>query len=300
MRAIIAGGTGFVGQALVAELKQHNWEIVVLSRSPGKVAEVFDSGVIGMAWDSEDWPALFGPDTAVVNLAGESIAGGRWTAAKKDRILGSRVRAGERIMTAIREAEVRPGTLIQGSAVGHYGPREDGPLDESAESGSGFLAEVTRRWEASTREAEDMGVRRCVIRTGMVLGNGGALEQMLPPFRMFVGGPPGSGDQGVSWVHLADEAGAIRFLMETPEASGPYNLTAPNPVDFKRFAEVLGKTLHRPHKLNAPAFALRLLFGEMADELLLSGQFVVPKRLREAGYRFRFPNLADALDDILQ
>jgi hypothetical protein len=299
MRAIIAGGTGFIGQALVGELRGAGWEIVVLSRSPGKVAEVFGSGVIGMRWEGGDWVSLLGPDTVIVNLAGENIAAGRWTRAVKERILSSRVDAGRALVRAVREAGVQPGAFVQASAVGYYGPRGNEPIDETAESGTGFLAEVCRAWEASSAGIEAMGVRRVVVRTGMVLGHGGALARMLPPFRYFVGGPPGTGFQGASWIHLADEAGAIRFLMENPQARGPYNLTAPHPVRFRRFARILGQTLSRPYRLNVPAFALRLLFGEMADEVLLSGQLALPGRLLEAGYVFRFPELEGALKDLL-
>jgi len=161
------------------------------------------------------------------------------------------------------------------------------------------LAEVARRWEDSTQELEGMGVRRAIIRTGMVLGDGGALERMLPPFRYYLGGPPGDGFQGVSWIHLVDEIGAIRFLMEDETTSGAYNLTAPTPVRFRKFARILGEALDRPFKLNAPAFGLRLLFGEMADEVLLSGQLVLPTRLLEAGYQFKYSTLDMALADIL-
>lgn len=299
MRAIIAGGTGFIGQALVGELRGAGWEIVVLSRSPGKVAEVFGSGVIGMRWESGDWASLLGSDTVIVNLAGESIAAGRWTREVKERILSSRVNAGRALVRAVQEAGVLPGAFVQASAVGYYGPRDNNPIDETAESGTGFLAEVCRAWEASSAALEDMGVRRVIVRTGMVLGHGGALARMLPPFRYFMGGPPGTGFQGASWIHLADEAGAIRFLMENQEAQGPYNLTAPNPVRFRKFARILGQTLNRPYRLNVPAFALRLLFGEMADEVLLSGQLVLPGRLVGAGYVFRFPELEGALNDLL-
>ncbi|MCJ2165625.1 TIGR01777 family oxidoreductase [Pseudodesulfovibrio sp. S3] len=300
MRAIIAGGTGFIGRALVRELKEHGWEIVVLSRNPGKVAAVFDTGVIGMPWDNGDWPDMIEPDTAVVNLAGEDIAGGRWTGARKRRILDSRVRAGERIVQAVKKAGVAPGVLIQASAVGYYGPCGNTPVNEYAESGKGFLAEVTRRWESSTSGLEELGSRRCIVRTGVVLGQGGALKRMLPPFRYFLGGPPGSGFQGVSWIHLHDEVRAIRFLMENPEASGPYNLTSPNPVNFRKFAHALGTVLNRPYKTPVPPFALRLLFGEMADEVLLSGQLALPERLMKAGFTFGFPDLRDALRDILR
>ena len=299
MRAIIVGGTGFIGQALVAELKAHDWEIVVLSRAPGKVAEVFGAGVIGMRSDNGDWPDMLGPNCVIVNLAGENIAAGRWTAKKKQRILQSRLEAGDRILRSIRLAENVPAAVIQGSAVGFYGPHGEQAVDEDSPSGTGFLADVCRRWEASTAALDEMGIRRCVVRTGMVLGNGGALARMLPPFRWYMGGPPGSGLQGVSWVHMADQVGAIRFLMEHESARGPFNLAAPNPVDFNAFARTLGRVLHRPSGLRTPAFALRALFGEMADEILLSGQFAQPRRLLEAGYTFRFPELEPALADVL-
>jgi len=299
MRAIIAGGTGFIGQALVIALRDAGWDIVVLSRSPGKVAEVFGHGVIGMRWDGSGWLDLLGPDTAVVNLAGENIAAGRWTGEVKRKILESRVNAGRALVKAVGEAPAKPGVFVQASAVGYYGPRGDNPVDETAESGTGYLAEVCRAWEASTAEVEAMGVRRVVVRTGMVLGHGGALARMLPPFRFFLGGPPGSGEQGVSWIHLDDEVGAIRFLMENSEARGAYNLTAPAPVRFRKFARILGQTLGRPYRLKTPAFALRLLFGEMADEVLLSGQLALPARLTGAGYVFRHPELEGALADLL-
>lgn len=300
MRAIIAGGTGFIGQSLFKELKENGWEIVVLSRAPGKVAEVFGSGVIGMQWDNGDWPDMLGPDTVIVNLAGANIASKRWSAARKQAILKSRVNAGTRIVEAIKQAGTAPGALIQGSAVGYYGPHGDKLIDEDTLSGTGFLADVCRQWEASTYDLEDMGVRRVVIRTGMVLGNGGALAKMLPPFKAYVGGPPGTGFQGASWIHMADEVGAIRFLMENDNTSGAYNLTAPTPVRMRKFSRILGEALDRPYKLKAPALALRLAFGEMADEVLLQGQLALPKRLLEAGYVFKFETLDKALADILQ
>jgi hypothetical protein len=300
MRAIIAGGTGFIGRALVDELRGSDWEIVVLSRSPIKVAEIFGPDVVAMGWESDDWQDMLGPDTVIVNLAGESIAEGRWSAEKKQRILESRVQAGERIVAAVQQAGVLPGGLIQGSAVGFYGPRETKLLDEKAPSGEGFLAEVVRQWEASTLKLEEMGVRRVIVRTGVVLGQGGALEKMLPPFKMFLGGPLGNGFQGMSWIHMADQVGAIRFLMENESARGVFNLTAPTPVRSRKFARILGQTLGKPYKLRTPAFVIRLLFGEMADEVLLSGQLVVPDRLEAAGYTFRFTELGEALKDILQ
>ncbi|WFS62706.1 TIGR01777 family oxidoreductase [Pseudodesulfovibrio thermohalotolerans] len=301
MRAIIAGGTGFIGRELVRELREHGWEILILSRNPGKVASVFENGgVIGMPWDNGGWTDVLGPDTAVVNLAGENIAAGRWTAKRKRRILESRLKAGERINQAVEQANAAPGVLIQASAVGYYGPRGSTPVNEYTEPGTGFLADVARQWEASTAGLEQKGTRRCVIRTGMVLGHGGALPKMLPSFRRYLGGHPGTGLQGVSWIHLRDEVRAIRFLMENPDASGPYNLCAPVPVNFRKFAHILGTVLNKPYKTPVPAFALRLLFGEMADELLLSGQFVLPERLTQAGFEFEFPELEDALRNVLR
>lgn len=299
MRAIIAGGTGFIGQALAQELREHGWEIVILSRSPGKVAEVYGSGVIGMRWDNGDWPDMLGPQTVIVNLAGSNIACGRWSEAKKKRILESRVEAGESIVRAVKLGATMPAAVIQGSAVGYYGPHGNNPIDEETPSGSGFLADVTRRWEASTESLEEMGVRRVVVRTGMVLGDGGALARILPPFRFYMGGPPGDGFQGVSWIHMADEVGAIRYLMENESCEGAYNLTAPTPVRFRKFSRILGEALDRPYKLKTPPFLLRFLFGEMADEVLLQGQLALPNRLLEAGYEFRFPALDGAFKDIL-
>ncbi|WP_147819405.1 TIGR01777 family oxidoreductase [Salidesulfovibrio onnuriiensis] len=299
MRAIIAGGTGFIGRALCAELLENGWEVVILSRKPSRVGELFDGGVIGMDWDGGGhWDSVMGKDTVVVNLAGENIAG-RWTEARKRRILESRLMAGQRLVDVISQVSVKPRAFVQASAVGYYGPHKSTPQNEECPPGTGFLADVTRQWEASTRTVGDMGVRRVVIRTGVVLGQGGALAKMLPLFRLFLGGPTGHGHQGMSWIHLADEAGAIRFLMENEEERGAYNLVAPAPCDNNRFAHTLGRVLGRPSWLRVPAAALRTLFGQMADEVLLTGQFALPEALQRAGYQFRFPDLEGALRDIL-
>lgn len=299
-RAIIAGGTGFIGKALCAELKQHDWEIVVLSRDPGRVARIFGGGVIGMDWNGGgDWASMLNRDAVVVNLAGENIASGRWTKKKKQRILASRLRAGERIVKAIASVEEKPSALIQASAVGYYGTHKSTPQTEENEPGTGFLADVAQQWEDSTKAVEEMGVRRAIVRTGVVLGHGGALERMAMPFRLFMGGPVSHGHQWMSWIHLADEVGAIRFLMENRDEAGAYNLTAPSPADQNRFAATLARVLGRPNWLRVPACALRMLFGQMADEILLTGQFVEPRALLAAGYEFRFPELEPALRDIL-
>ena len=295
MRVFIAGGSGFIGTALCRALIRSGHSPVVLTRGTPRA---LPPGVSAVGWngrDGEGWAHLLERDSAVVNLAGENIAAGRWTPERKERILRSRLAAGQAVAEAVARAPEAPRVLVQASAVGWYGPRGPELLDESAASGQGFLAEVCRRWEESSAAVEAGGTRRCVLRTGLVLGPGGALTRMLPPFRFFLGGPLGDGRQGVSWIHLDDEAQAIRFLIENEDCSGPYNLTAPDPVDSRTFAKALGRALGRPSWLPAPGAALRLLLGEMASEVLLSGQFVRPTRLLAAGYRFLRPDLDGAL-----
>ncbi len=301
MRVLITGGTGLIGSALARDLVAAGHEVVVLTRDPTR-ATGLPPGVTAAGWDArtaDGWGHL-AAGAAIVNLAGESIAGGRWTAERKRRIRDSRVRAGEAVLAAIRGASPRPRALLQASAVGYYGPRGDEPVDESAPPGNDFLARVCVDWEAATAEAETLGVRRCVLRTGLVLArDGGALPKMLLPFRMFAGGPVGGGRQQLPWIHLADEVGAICFLLERDDARGPFNLTAPEPVSNREFARIAGRVLRRPSFFPGPAAAMRLVLGEMAD-ILLTGQRAVPKRLRELGYRFRFPALEPALADLLR
>jgi len=203
------------------------------------------------------------------------------------------------VATAIATAEPRPSVLLQASAVGFYGSRGAEELTEESASGDDFLAEICRRWEESSVTVEKLGVRRAVLRTGVVLARGGgALPKMLLPFRFFAGGPVGNGRQYMPWIHLDDEVGAIRFLLDSPTASGPFNLTAPEPLTNKQFSRILGRVLRRPSIMPAPAFALELALGEMS-KILLEGQRALPHRLEEAGYQFRFPGLEAALRDLL-
>jgi hypothetical protein len=252
-------------------------------------------------WDGKTgtgWASLLDGDTAIVHLAGESIAAGRWTESRKRRIRESRVESGRAVLAAIRQAKEKPKTLLQGSAVGIYGPCGDEVVTEGHAPGTDFLAGVCVDWEASTAEAETLGVRRALLRTGIVLsGDGGALPKMSLPFRLGAGGPLGGGRQWLPWIHIADEVGAIRFLLERDDARGPFNLTAPQPLTNRDFGRALGKALHRPSLAPAPAFALRLILGEMAD-MLLNGQRAVPQRLLEMGYAFRFPEALQALRNL--
>ncbi|MGD2115570.1 MAG: TIGR01777 family oxidoreductase, partial [Acidobacteriota bacterium] len=245
------------------------------------------------------WGAELEGARAVVNLAGESVAGGRWTASRKRRIRESRLASTRAVCRAIERASERPEVLLQGSAVGFYGPREgDGRLTEDSGPGDDFLARVTIDWEAASRPVEEIGVRRCLLRTGVVLSTaGGALPQMALPFKLFAGGPAGDGSQWVPWIHLRDEVLAIRFLLETAAARGPFNLTAPEPVTNRELSRALGAALGRPSLLRAPSFALRLALGEMA-EVVLEGQRAVPERLLAAGFEFEFPDVRTALADL--
>jgi uncharacterized protein (TIGR01777 family) len=305
MRVVITGGSGLIGGALARDLGTAGHDVVVLSRDPDRLTagKALPKNVRAARWDgvsAEGWAELAeGPDTGIVHLAGESIAAGRWTAERKRRIVDSRVRSSQAVAAAIRAAKVKPRVLLQGSAVGYYGACGDEVVSEDHPPGKGFLAEVCVDWEASTAEVETLGVRRALLRTGVVLArDGGALPKMALPFKLLVGGPLGSGRQWLPWIHLADEVGAIRFLLENDGASGPFNLTSPNPARNRDLGRALGKALSRPSLLPTPGFALHLALGEMAD-MLLEGQRAVPRALQEKGYTFRCPDLGPALADLL-
>jgi uncharacterized protein (TIGR01777 family) len=306
MRVVITGGSGLIGRAVAAPLAARGDEVVVLSRDPGRVRGL-PPGVRAAAWDGRSatgWEALVDRQTAILNLAGEGVAEGRWTAERKRRIRDSRLDTGRAVVAAVRQAaaeERAPRVVVQASAVGYYGDGGDRELTEESPPGSGFLADVCVEWEKTTAEIETLGVRRVLLRTGIVLSrDGGALAKMLPPFRLGVGGPLGGGRQWLPWIHLADEVGAILFLLDAAAATpgGPFNFTAPNPVTNKDFGAALGAALHRPAVMPVPGIALHLLFGEMA-KTILEGQRALPAALLAAGYRFRFPLLGPALADLL-
>ena len=308
MRVIVAGGTGFIGSELTRRLVGAGHEVALPSRDPERsVRRLYGGGKVppGVsfeAWDGQDparLAAIMENARAVVNLVGENIAARRWSAEQKQRIVESRVNAGKAVVQALGRVTGKPEVLVQASATGYYGDRGDEVLREDAPPGAGFLAETCKAWEASTQEAEAMGVRRVVIRTSVVLDRGGALAKMLPPYRFFLGGPMGGGRQWFSWIHRRDEAGAILWLLENTAASGPYNLAAPHPLTNKEFCRVLGKSLGRPCWLPAPGFALKLALGDMARELLLFGQRVVPDRLEREGFSFEYPEAGRALAAIL-
>lgn len=302
MRIIILGGTGFIGSRLARRLAAQGHGVVVPSRRPEKVPASLGPGVEGAPFDGrtgQGWAQFIDADTAIVNLAGENIAAGRWTDEVKGRIRQSRLSAGAAVMDAISRAVHAPAVLAQASAVGYYGPRGAEPVGEQEPPGNNFLAGVAVEWENSTKAAEALGVRRVVLRTSMVLGPGGALEKMLPPFRLGLGGPLGAGTQMVPFIHVDDEVRAIEHLLLTPGLSGPFNLAAPQAVDSRGFARALGRALGRPAFLPAPAFALRLLLGQMAEEVLLSGVNASAARLLASGFEFAYPDLPSALEAAL-
>jgi hypothetical protein len=301
-RILITGGSGLIGRRLVAELaREGGWEVVVLSRRPERVRDL-PGGARAVGWDGESpagWGELVSGSRAVVHLAGENVGAGRWTAARKRALAASRLRSGAAVREAIAAAGARPEVLVQAGAVGYYGDRGDEVVTEESPPGDDFLSRLAVEWEAATAEVEALGVRRVVLRTGVVLAMaGGALPRLLAPAKLGLGGPLGSGEQYFPWIHEADETGALLWLLHLREARGPFNLTAPEPVPQKVLARELGRVLRRPAFLPAPAFALRLALGEMA-QMVLTGQRAVPHRLLEMGYRFRFPRLGPALEDLL-
>lgn len=301
MRVILPGGSGLIGRALAADLAAAGHEPIVLTRDPARLTDL-PRGVAAERWDGRTaagWGALLDRESALVHLAGEGVADGRWTAERKREIVDSRLRSSAAVVAAVEGAAVRPAVLLQASAVGYYGDGGERETGEDAPAGDGFLARTSVAWEGATAAVEALGVRRAVLRTGIVLAReGGALPRLVLPFRLGVGGALGDGRQWVPWIHLADEVGAIRFLLERADARGPFNLAAPEPVRSAGLARALGRALGRPSFLKTPAFALRLALGEMAGALL-TGQKALPRRLLELGYEFRFPVLDLALADLL-
>ena len=301
MKVVITGATGFIGRALCKELCK-DYEVIALSRDASRAAKSLGGRTKIIEWDGRTTGSWFQQTEgafAIINLAGENVASGRWNEARKSRILQSRLAAINAVIEIIKQLKNKPKVVIQASAIGWYGPRSDESLDEESTPGKGFLANVCRDVEGRTEEIESLGVRCTIIRTGVVLGrDGGAFAKLVKPFRFFLGGHLGSGRQWFSWIHLEDEVTAIKFLMENEHLRGAFNLTAPEPVTMKQFCRILGKVLHRPSLMKVPAFAARLAFGEMADEMLLSGQKVLPKRLLNTGFNFKYTNVKQALNDI--
>jgi uncharacterized protein (TIGR01777 family) len=301
-RIVVTGATGFLGRPLVDALIRDGYQITVLSRQAGGAPS---SDLRRLQWTPDGstgpWASALDGAHAVINLAGESIADTRWTDAQKRKIIDSRVLATRSLVAAVRQASNPPAVFANGSAVGYYGPRGDEIITEDHAPGTDFLAEVCKQWEAEAKTVTQPNVRLVFLRTGLVLEKeGGALPRMLLPFKLGAGGPVGTGRQYWPWIHRRDWIDLVRWAIRTPAAVGPLNLTAPEPVTNAAFAAALGRVMHRPAFMPAPGFALRLLLGEMADGLLLSGQRAVPRLADDHGFSFSFTTVDDALRAILR
>lgn len=301
MKAIITGATGFIGRALSANLSDSENQVIALSRNQEKAQSILGNRITCLEWDgttSSGWAnAIEGVDV-IVNLAGANLSSRIWTSSYKKELLDSRVNAGRAIVQAVMRAKKKPKIVIQASAIGYYGSRSDEILEEKSLRGIGFLSDLAQAWEASTKEVEALGVRRIIIRSGVVLGNGAILLSILRiPYKLYGGGYVGNGKQWLSWIHLEDEIRIIRFLIDNPQMKGVVNLTSPEPVKTREFSQVLGKVLNKPSWIRVPATALKLVLGDMAKQTVLASQRIFPKKLLEMGYQFKYPNLEPALAD---
>jgi uncharacterized protein (TIGR01777 family) len=297
MNVLVFGGTGFVGRNLTVELVKKGYQVYVVTRNPQKTARIFEDKVQVIDWDT------ISPLSStlkqkqidvVINLAGESIGNRRWTHSVKEEIRGSRLRTTGAIATAIKEGTIQPRVLINASAVGYYGPRKDEEITESEEVGQDFLAQVCRDWESEAFKVQNNFTRVVTLRLGVVLGNEGALHRMVLPFKFYMGGQLGKGDQWLSWIHIQDLTSMITFIIEHEELAGPINAVSPYPERMSDFCKILGKVLKSPSWLPVPEILLKIALGQMA-EMLLHGQRAVPKKILKANFEYRFPRLRDAL-----
>lgn len=307
MRVIITGGTGLIGRKLAERLSgMGGYAVVLLSRNPGRVQDL-PPNTRAVQWDTQSakgWGELADGAKAIINLAGESVSGtgflpDRWTDDKRQRIRESRLKAGRAVVEAVRGAERKPEVVLQASAAGFYGASLAGVFDEASPAGADFLAQVCQAWEPSTAEVENMGVRRAILRIGLVLSKeGGAFPRIVTPYKLFAGGPFGNGKQWWSWIHIDDLVSAICFLLENGEMNGAFNLTAPEPVTNNEFGKTLGRVLGRPHLLPVPRFVFQAAFGE-ATTIVMDGQRALPKRLQAVGFRYAYPQVAGAFRDLV-
>jgi len=304
MKIAITGATGFVGSRLVVKLYDRGDDILILTRNPDKTRRIYPKSIYPkieiipyIATESGDWQKEISGCDAVINLAGEPISE-RWTGEAKQAIVASREIGTEKIVEAIALADQKPKVLINSSAIGYYGTSETASFDENSPPGDDFLADVCKKWEKAAQKVKDYGTRLVILRTGIVLGNGGALGKMIPPFKLFAGGPIGSGRQWFSWIHRDDLINLIIYCLDRQGISGTFNATAPNPVRMKEFCQILGEVMNRPSWLPVPDFALEILLGEGA-KIVLEGQEVLPKATQAIGFDYRYPNLEAALEEIV-
>jgi len=299
MNILLAGGTGLIGSALVNELKKFDNQIYVLTRDPEGYQK--HSNIQYEFWDGKtlgEWFPLIENVDCVINLTGESIGNKRWSKKQKDKIIRSRVDSGKVLTLAISKAEEKPQVFIQASAIGYYGTSIKKIFNEKSPPGDDFLSEVCTNWESSSQLIESLGVKRLIVRIGVVLSrSGGALKRLLIPFHMRVGGPLGTGKQVISWIHLYDVVKGMKKLIDTPELEGVFNFVAPNPVINEEIGKVISGISKTPYWMPVPSAVLKLVLGEMST-LVLDGQYVIPDRLLKANYQFEFSTIEDALTNL--
>jgi uncharacterized protein len=305
MKVAVTGATGFVGSRLVERLQAEGHQVLVLTRSAERARRVFPTAAFAQVeivayspLESGAWQQSISGCDGVVNLAGAPIAETRWTAERKQEIVDSRKIGTQKIVEAIAQASSKPTVLVSSSAIGFYGTSETATFDEASGSGSDFLAQVCQDWEAAAESVKKTGVRLVILRTGIVLGMGGAIAKMLLPFKMFAGGPIGSGRQWFSWIHREDMVSLILQALTQPDMAGIYNATAPNPVRMAEFCQVLGQVMNRPSWLPVPDFALEALLGDGA-QVVLQGQQVMPKRTEASGFKFAYGTVKPAVEEVL-
>jgi len=304
MKIIIPGGSGMVGSLASASLAAKGHRVIILSRNPQAAQSVgLPAGVEVRGYDAataQGWGELVDGDTAIINLVGVNLSESRWTPAQKKRILDSRLKAGKAIVQAVQQAKEKPAVVLQVSGAGYYGISQGEIITETGSPGNDFPSEVCKVWESASQPVESMGVRRVVMRTGVVLSTrGGALPRMLMPFKLMFGGPLGNGKQWLSWIHEQDQIAVLHYFLENEYLQGVYNVTSPQPVQNRDFAKAIGKAMGRPSWIPAPAFIIRLLFGEMAT-IVVDGQRVVPERLNAEGFKFQYAEPLAALRDLLK
>ncbi|MBC7972897.1 MAG: TIGR01777 family protein [Verrucomicrobia bacterium] len=305
MKVAITGATGFVGSRLMECLQADGHQVIALTRNPEQALRLFPAAafpnveVIGFTpTESGDWQHALSGCNGVVNLAGEPIAESRWTPERKQMILDSRKVGTQKLVEAIAQAASKPSVLVNASAIGYYGTSETATFDETSASGDDFLAHVCQAWEAEAQKVKQAGLRLVIVRIGIVLGDGGALAKMIPPFKLFAGGPIGTGKQWFSWIHREDLVSLILQALTQTDFEGVYNATAPNPVRMAELSNTLGTLMKRPSWLPVPSFALEALLGDGA-KVVLEGQKVMPKRTQAIGFEYRYPILTQAIAEIL-
>lgn len=305
MKVAITGATGFVGSHLVEQLHSLGYQIIVLTRNPDKGRRVFPVAnypqveIVGYTPTvSGPWQDAIAGCDGVVNLAGASIADERWTEGRKQELYDSRITLTQKLVAAMAQANPKPKVLVSTSAIGYYGTSETATFDETSPPGNDFLANLCQQWEEAATEVKNSDTRLVILRFGIVLGMGGAIAKMLTPFKLFAGGPLGSGEQWFSWIHINDLVNLIRFSLENPQVEGVLNATAPNPVRMNELCQQMGKILNRPSWLPVPSFALEMLLGDAAI-VVLEGQQVLPLGPQSYNFEYQYPMVKPALEEIL-